>query len=136
MEVSDGCRWLDCDGMETSVPPECGEWQTIDDEECLTWNAPDDPNFVGFNRTIVELVCADPSLAHHAEAVGELDAWLPANVNAWCGTCVLAATGEVNPLTQRRQMQDNVSAMGAFDWVVLGFAMLMVALGMCFCTRH
>ena len=140
MTVGDNCTWTDCDSPTWKHTERrerrqgCGSGWTNEDPACETLNAPDDPNFVGFNATAVAMVCADPSLAWNADDVGAMDgAWIPTNVHSWCEACVLqsgSAELTVHPLTQMRLMTENVAAMGVFDWVVLGFATLMVALAM------
>lgn len=137
MKVGEDCTWTDCYDKTwsrgehpTRDGESCGgDWPTNEDAACDTYNAPDDPNFAGFNTTAVAMICADPSLAWDANNPSALSPWTPTNVNSWCETCV-QTTGSVDPLTQIRLMSDNVAAMGFFDWVVLSFATLMVALAM------
>jgi hypothetical protein len=69
--AADDARCHDCGG-QPAVPMQIqgtcifdpsfdGNARTIDDPTCMTWNAVSDPNFVGFNTTLVMRACTDPS---------------------------------------------------------------------------
>jgi hypothetical protein len=45
---------------------------------------------------------------------------------ARCDYCVHATTHDVDPMTQYGMLEDNVAAMGSFDWLALLFAAFVV----------
>ena len=48
-------------------------------------------------------------------------------IESWCDACVHDITGGVDELTSYSLVEDNVSAMGVFDWVALAFAGCVVS---------
>jgi hypothetical protein len=103
-----------------------GGW-TAADATCNTRNNADDPNHVGFNRTLVTEVCTLP-YAHRAGVIGGgAEMTLPAtSVASWCETCV-RSDGTVDPMTAISLMAANLAAMGPADHLALSFAAFIVA---------
>lgn len=100
------------------------------------------PNFVGYNTTLVAEVCAEPTNrlglgGLMASTRGDEAMIMPESaVVSWCETCVRPLdsnlrpqiSGTVDPLTGAHLVAANVAAMGYFDRFTLIFASAVVAL--------
>ena len=69
---------------------------TIKDPGCTTYNHVFDPNFVGYNATIVA-VCADPNADDDRLS--------------WCDACFKRVTGDVDLLHMSLLIMGNIAAM-------------------------
>jgi hypothetical protein len=92
-----------------------------------TLNQPEYEDFAGFNATLVEEVCADPT-DYDGRPDWATSATFPKLVKSWCETCVSPIDIRVDPLTIDSLLAANVAAMGSFDWVALVLATFIVAL--------
>jgi hypothetical protein len=117
--VTDMCRELN--GKERLESIEC-------DTSRGTMNWAEDPEFVGFNLTLVAEVCAAPASRRGTRGNGDNgEVYLEATVASWCETCVYAIDGAVDPSTQTGRISANISAMSKVDYIALAFATFIVA---------
>jgi hypothetical protein len=117
--VTDLCRLAD--GKERLEMIEC-------DTASGTMNWAEDPEFIGFNRTLVAEVCAAPASRRGTRGNGDNNAvYLAATVASWCETCVHAIDGTVDASTQTGRISSNISAMSKVDFIALAFATFIVA---------
>ena len=85
------------------------------------------------NKTAVAEICADPqdrrawSEAHGTRDFDDPIGFKAEGVRNWCESCIFT-DGEVNRFTLADQMEGNVRAMGAFDWLTLFFASYVAGL--------
>ena len=86
----------------------------------------DDANITAIARPI----CEDPTFPRqtyyftHRTALDLPELY----VRRWCDACVSGSTGDVNMETANKWMAENISAMGAMDFLALWLASLMVGL--------
>eukprot|EP01048_Picozoa_sp_COSAG05_P013825 COSAG05_NODE_1509_length_4688_cov_77.656788_2_plen_471_part_00 len=92
-----------------------------------TWNNPYDPNYSGWNKTALAELCANPVDSEGTTSVAA-NYYTAAEVTNWCDNCHEVETGNVRMMTWTSRMEDNVAAMGVYDWVALSFALFIVSL--------
>lgn len=107
--------------------PYGGEW-SVKDTECSMLNNAMDPNFAGFNRTLVADMCASPTERVGLNGKGQLQPYSRRSVISWCEACVHPIDGVVNPTTAESEPTNNVYAMNQLDWVALMLASSIVGL--------
>lgn len=110
----------------------CGRWVPLEIEFPTTggtMNWAEDPQFVGFNLTLVAEVCVTFPLGRRGTGGNGGNEWTfpPAAVASWCEACVRAVDGTVDSSTQTARISLNVSAMNRVDWIALVFATFVVA---------
>jgi hypothetical protein len=96
------------------------------------WNHNIDDNFVGYNSSYAEEICARPvtSQTGIAPRAGTTDFAVPFNavsVSNWCDSCFHALTGDVDGMTSIKLYAANLAAMKPFDWAALVFVATIVA---------
>lgn len=95
---------------------------TIADPDCTNYNNPFDSNFVGFNMTLVKLVCTAPSARENING----DMLTAAAVQSWCEQCVHPVDWSVDSITGHQYRLDALAAMGFLDNAAFVLAMVMV----------
>ena len=125
MQLADSCA-----PTEISVASKTGSTGS----GCQTWNYPPDPNFSGWNSSLVSSVCAVvpgtglPAARDDGTPAGGGAAAFPADtVASWCERCVHAIDMTVDSTTPLGLIDDNVGAMGVFEFVTLAFCCFIVS---------
>ena len=123
-EAEEGARCSYC-GSDLPLPLQ------IDDTGGV-WNHNIDDNFVGYNSSYAEEICARPVTSHIgiAPRAGTTDFAVPfsaVSVSNWCDSCFHALTGDVNSMTSIKLYAANLAAMKPFDWAALVFVATIVA---------
>lgn len=109
------------------LTPQGGE-VTAADAACTTRNHALDPNYVGFNSTLVVEVCTLPYIERTGKDGTGYETTFPStSVASWCETCV-RNDGTANPLTDLSLLARNRDAMGLFDDLALILAAFVVAI--------
>ena len=91
--------------------------------------APSEPEFAGYNLTLVRQTCAEPTKPTVGIfGVGVVTLFPPEAVTEWCAACTNAATRFVDPVTHVMELEANAAVMGWIDWVALVLASYIVGI--------
>eukprot|EP01051_Picozoa_sp_SAG22_P017000 SAG22_NODE_2526_length_2475_cov_2.738215_1_plen_317_part_00 len=108
---------LEVAGACTFGPNRWGGRSTLADASCETRNFPRDPNFAGFNLSMVAETCSVPAAITGLSNDGGPAVYSAAGVASWCETCVHPIDLVVDQTTDDVLIVSNLDAMQLFDIV-------------------
>lgn len=79
-----------------------------------TYNLPNDPDFAGYNKSLVIETCSQPTDVKFTDFFGTNFEYKADSVEAWCNGCVHAETYSVDELSNLMLWSGNVGMMGPY----------------------